>query len=216
MSSGILLCRGNSLSRLSELRCLDIKDCFIVNDWKHELFRSDVIDFLRDKKIIHYLNREPMSVLPIELYTDFNIEYCQLNVLPEEYETSATRKYLNHHNVETKSMSDKMIPYSTDGGVGFPSMGVVGLVHMSVCLDLDDIYIIGMDFFEDDYYTHHSYYGTKEVHDYQKEKNKAMAPFVENFIKTQPKNKRFTFYTNSSFNPNLENVRVIRSEKYDS
>ena len=64
MSSGVLLCRGNSLNRILELYSIDVDCCYIVNEWKAELENPEISNFLVDKDIVHYLNRESFSLLP--------------------------------------------------------------------------------------------------------------------------------------------------------
>lgn len=212
MSSILILCRGNSLSRINEItQEFDLYG--IVNEWNSQLKEEKFIDLLFNKKIIHYINRDiSTSILDKSYYNAFNIEYCQTNVMNNEYQGSEAKVKLDNMGVKSKPLCDGVIQHSIDGEGGFPSNGMTALVHSVVCLGCEDVTVIGMDFFQDNYYTHHSSMGGKNVRDYQVKKNKIMIPFLTDFIKKN-NNVNFNFYTNSDFNPKLKNVKIHRREE---
>ena len=59
-----------------------------------------------------------------------------------------------------------------------------------------------MDFYETKYFN-----GTPQKN-YQIKKGEVLKQFITDFIRKY-KNVKYTFYTNSNFNPNLSNVKVI-------
>ena len=205
-NSMLIMCRGNSLSRVQEIN-QKYEQYGIINEWKDQLEQETFKELLIGKNMMHYVNRDARVILPKYQYDEYNIKYCQLNVLEPEYNRSPIRQVLNNSGIETEFMCEDLVKYSSNGRGGFPSTGVMALVHSVVCLKKKNVCVIGMDFFEDDYYTHHTNLGVKEVQEYQKKKNINMKPFVTNFLK-QNKEVNFVFYTNSSFDPKLDHEEI--------
>ena len=79
---------------------------------------------------------------------------------------------------------------------GFPSTGILATVNAAMNSHVKNIYIIGLDFFESDYFSHHSHSMKPEVFDYQKKKGIIMKSYLTDII-SHFKDKKFYFCTNS-------------------
>lgn len=206
----VIVCRGSSVSRIKELDdAYDI--CLLVNEWNTELKKHKTIsDFLlRQACNVHVINRDARSFLEKDQYRDYKIDHCQLNVREPEYNGSQLRKWLESNGIKTKFLSEELVPISKTGAGGFPSTGVLTVAHAAKVLKAKRIDVIGIDFFEADYFSHHSHTMKPEVRDYQVKKGVVMKEYTAHLLSLFP-NTEFRFFTNSSFNPNLPNVKVLK------
>ena len=208
INSCAVICRGASSGRIKELR--DQYDvCLLVNEWMTELDKfQDISEFILNQKVvIHVINRDGRSLLRNEQYDKYAITHCQLNVREPEYNQSPLKNHLDRNGIKSKFLSEEMVPISKTGAGGFPSTGVLAVAHAAQVIKAKEIDVIGLDFFEANYFSHHSHSKTPQVLDYQKKKGIVMkeytAELLSKFSTTQ-----FTFYTNSTFNPKLKNVTV--------
>ena len=205
-----VICRGKSSTRLSELD--DQYDiCILVNEWKTELDKFDFIsNFIKTQKnVIHTINRDGRSLLRKEQYEKYAISHCMLNVREPEYTQSPLKKHLDRYGIKSTFLSEDMVPISKTGAGGFPSTGILAVAHAAQVVKADVVHVIGLDFFEDDYFSHHSHSMKSEAQDYQKKKGLVMKGFAHELLSKFP-NIKFTFFTNSSFDPNLSNVKIVR------
>lgn len=206
----VVICRGASSARLSELKA-DYDVCLLVNEWTSELDRFDFISsFIQGQNnVIHVINRDGRSLLRKEQYEKYAITHCQLNVREPEYNQSPLKNHLDRLEVESKFLSEEMVPISKTGAGGFPSTGVLAVAHAAQVIKADKIHVIGLDFFEDDYFSHHSHSKKPEAQDYQKKKGLVMKEYTSNLLAKFP-DIDFVFFTNSSFDPRLKNVKIVR------
>ena len=93
-----------------------------------------------------------------------------------------------------------MVPISKTGAGGFPSTGVLAVAQAAQVVSADIIHVIGLDFFEADYFSHHSHSKKPESQDYQKKKGVVMKTFMSQLLSKFP-DAEFTFFTNSTFEP---------------
>jgi hypothetical protein len=209
-STCVVICRGASSARLTELTiCYDT--CLLVNEWSSELTKFEFIStFIKDqKKVIHVVNRDGRSLLRKEQYEEYAITHCQLNVRQPEYTQSPLKHRLDRIDVKTKFLSEELVPISKTGAGGFPSTGVLAVAHAAQVIKADTIHVIGLDFFEADYFSHHSHSKKPEAQDYQKKKGLVMKAFTTKLLAKFP-DIEFVFFTNSSFDPSLNNVKIVR------
>ena len=204
----VVVCRGASSARIKELEgSYDV--CLLVNEWMTELDKfQEISDFILDQKVvIHVINRDGRSLLRNEQYRKYAITHCQLNVREPEYNQSPLKNHLDRNQIRSTFLSEEMVPISKTGAGGFPSTGVLAVAHAAQVVKAKNIDVIGLDFFEADYFSHHSHSKTPEVLDYQKKKGIVMKEFTAELLSKFPET-NFTFYTNSTFDPKLKNVIV--------
>ena len=123
--------------------------------------------------------------------------------------------YLDSMDVKSKFLEEEILNYSEPRNPGemrlpgFPTMGVLTTAHAAACLGYKDITVVGLDFYEAEYLTVCSSSLTKEAPKKSGiDKAPRMKNFLTEFLKKFP-NTNFTFYTYSTFNPNLKNVKII-------
>jgi hypothetical protein len=209
----LVLCRGNSLSRISEIKGQDFDLVCLVNEWGKQVFlQQEFKDILMGKNAVHYLNREPGLSWVIGLESFVNVEKYILNVLEGEFEHSPIPKMILGVKEDAKivPLNDNMYDHGLKvhpGRASFPSTGVLALVDSVVNLGSSDVTVIGLDFFESEYFSENSFTLKKEPGENQKKKGSLMKDFVTKFLEKNPKI-NFTFVTNSDFNPELDNVKI--------
>jgi len=198
-----ILCRGSSMSQ-AEKYFHDLSDnMIIVNEFNEELKNSFVDELFQKKNITHIVSRDTgLSNLRPEYYMKYGINKAILNIFKEEYDRyPAMRRLLEYYNLTTSCLPDIMKPFQKEGG-GFPTTGVISIVYSTIVLEKKDIHIAGMDFYEKDYFIN------TPANDHQKKKGIVMKQFIKDFIQKHKK-VNYTFYTDSGFNPNLKNVKII-------
>jgi len=199
-----ILCRGSSM-KMAEKYFHDIHgDMIAVNEFNVELKNKFVQDLFREKNVIHLVSKDAgLSNLHPEYYKKYNITEAILNRFEDQAAHCRSMKsLLNNYGLKTKYLPDSMKNYQKTGG-GFPTTGSIAILYATLILSKKDIYIAGMDFYETDYFN------STPSKDYQKEKGRLLKNFVIDFIKNQ-KDVNYTFYTESNFNPDLENVSVVK------
>ena len=206
MNKALILCRGNSLSRAAEIANNHYDACFIVNKWDEQL-AMPLFSFLKKQNLFHFLNRERQNILAPVTYWEFGIQQAYLNILKKEMPKSVVAKVLRALNIKCIPMSEDVKQWALDGKASFPSCGVSALVSIAAGLKAKEITVIGMDFFQADYFTYHASKGGKEVKDYQRVKNARMMEFVQNFCKANP-SITFNFVTESNL-PSSDNIHVL-------
>ena len=96
--------------------------------------------------------------------------------------------------------------------VAIPTMGIVTTVDVAATLGYKDITILGIDFYESEYLTVCSSTQTKHAPTKSGiDRAPLMKGYLKKIIEKFPDTK-FTFYTYSSFNPNLDNC-IIKSKE---
>jgi hypothetical protein len=221
MKSILILCRGKSLENYNLLN--KKFDCVaIVNDFRREVSQdANLVNFLRSNRLIHYVCREYFSLPTVEMVNVLGIEYCQLNALQGELDsgTNNVSRVLDHHKIPYKPMGEKIIPYSLDGirqtdvrpfpHLSIPTTGIVAVLDAASNKGFTDITVLGIDFYESEYLTVCSSTNTKEA---PKKSGIDKAPYMKSFLTDQLKklpDVNFEFYTYSSFDPGLPNVKII-------
>ena len=198
-----ILCRGSSMIQAGKYFHDVEGDMIAVNEFNEELKNDFVHRLFENKNVIHMVSKDAgLSNLRPEYYKKYNIDNVVLNRFQDEFnECAHMRGLLESFGLRPSYLPDTMKPFQKDGG-GFPTTGSIAILYATLVLNKKDIHIAGMDFYEKDYFN------KIPVKDYQKEKGKFLKQFIIEFIKKY-KDVNYTFYTDSDFNPNLKNVKVI-------
>jgi len=209
-SSCVVICRGASSARLSELTT-NYDTCLLVNEWSTELDKFELVSsFIKNQKnVIHMINRDGRSLLRSEQYKEYAITHCQFNVRQPEYSQSPLKHHLDKNDIKSICLSEEMVPISKTGAGGFPSTGVLAVAHAAQVVKADIVHVIGLDFFESNYFSHHSHSMNPEVLDYQKKKGVVMKTFTVELLSKFP-DTEFVFFTNANFDPKLDNVKIVK------
>lgn len=220
MKKMLILCRGKSLENYKNLE--DNFDCVgIVNDFRREVQDENLCNFLRGQNLIHYVCREYFSLPTVQMVKDLGIKYCQLNAMQGEIEsgTNNVSRQLSSMGIPFRVMEEGIVPYSLDGirrtqtrpfpHLSIPTTGIVAVLDAASNKGYKDVTVLGIDFYESEYLTVCSSTNTKEA---PKRSGIDKAPYMKEFLTNQIKklpDVKFTFYTYSSFNPELDNVTII-------
>ena len=210
------------MEKIKELSQEKYDLCVIINDWNREVEFDYVEEFLSNQtKIYHYICREYFALLSKDIYEKFNIEKVYLNCLEKEYKgippygKNRLKAILDGMNVASDYLGDEILKYSEPRSStelrlpGFPTMGVLTTTHVAACLGYEEVTVVGLDFYEAEYLTVCSSTNTKEA---PKKSGIDKAPRMKNWMKgviEKVPNTNFTFYTYSSFNPCLKNVKIV-------
>lgn len=150
-----ILGRGKSLERLSEI--IDkFDDCFIVNDWRLEAMIFE--DYLKGKRIIHFLNADRRSYLGCKIYrmlgiTRGFISWTKLHEAPGRGKISRGKNTVAAAmNKYSKELYMRYMPdFLFDACNNLNSAGLICLLYVSLVLRPEAIWIAGIDFYCDDY-----------------------------------------------------------------
>ncbi len=202
-----ILCRGTSMT-MAETYFYDLsKDMIIVNEFNEELQKDFVSKLFESKHITHLVGADAgLSNLTKEYYKKYNITNVILNRFEDQAPAiSRMKELLASFGLKTSYLPDSMKKFQKEGG-GFPTTGIISLVYSTIVLNKTDIHVAGMDFYEKDYFIN------IKANEHQKKKGLVMKSFIENFMSVHP-DVKYTFYTNSSFKSNLQNVIIVDSQE---
>lgn len=216
MSNTIILCRGESLKNIKNLNPHDFDKTIIVNNFENESQNIDIRNFLlNSKEIIQYVGRDIQSITSNKFYKYFNIKNVVLNVLEKEFKgigpykgIPQNKKILDRFGINNSFLNNEIVKYSLDKDnpnnlrqPSFPTTGILCLVDQIINHDSSNITVIGMDFYEKNYFTNHNVTNTKNVTKNHKIKGGKMKLFLNDFYLNFCLNNNITInlVTESSF-----------------
>lgn len=162
-----VICKGKSLERLT-LVSDNFTDCFIVNYFEKELEKFSNI--FQSKNIIQFVNRRGTIRMPKRIYEKFNITELQYN-LPErikgqktELVDKKTKKRLREYsefNLKLNFLPEELLVwnkffrpyenYPNEYTFKHPNTGIQACIYAAQIVRPKNLYIIGLDFYQDDY-----------------------------------------------------------------
>jgi len=237
MKKVCILCRGKSLLDINYIP--DDADLYItVNRFADELRDVNISNKLKNKKLHHMTSLSPEELdgmIIDECFIQYDYRKLVLPYLSETIPASVpTVKCRNSIVLKGKVLSDKCKSYMFKRGerpdgdtryaYSFPTSGLATVCYAAVDLKADNIHIIGLDFYdgvaaefgEDS--NVYAYIGSDldndEIALRRGEDADMMKDFFTNFVKKFPE-KTFSLYTNSSYNEDLDNLKVITLNEED-
>lgn len=193
--------RGISATRYP----LDCDLYILVNEWDNVINRDRVFAPLWGENFWHIVNREHTAPMSREAYKQLRIDGVTCNTHGTEFNESPIAGRIRAMGLEPRPLDAPMIEYSQDGDGGYPSTGILAVVWAATRSLVDRVDICGIDFFEAEYYAHHSHTRKKEVADYQPRKGPIMKQFLMDFCDQIPTT-TFMIWTDAEFDcppPNL-------------
>ena len=203
--SNVLVCgRGGSLTAIGELR--EDYDCVILINEFNRFSResAEMKTFLKGKNITQFLNITEAG-LDQEFIDEFEITKIFVTRLTPNGETSWWREPRHHRRPEAFGLVCNYQPEELE-----PYMPIVenssdiALLYSLLALDAKEIDVIGLDFYEAEYYLDHSEPDVQNEDD-----TKRIKGAHERIISLFP-NTTFRYYTKSSFEPQKENCTITR------
>ena len=222
MKSVAVLCRGKSLQYIPMIP--EVDEYIIVNRFGDELEIEYLSSRLMGKQITQILSlvpEEPQLMLERDHYRKFDIKKIILPYIAETVPGAPIPIQNKSGNIPWSVLSDNLKPYmysrnerpdgDTRYAYSFPTSGLAGVGYATVDLDVDDIYIIGLDFY-DTGYAYGKEFESDEVAIRRGENPNMMKSFFTEFVKKSPK-KNYKLYTCSSYNEKIDNLTVYNLEK---
>ena len=193
-----ILCRGKSLESLNKFED-KFNKCFIVNDFEKEIVKFENI--LNKKEIIHFVSRISKVSLQKKQYKKFNIRSVQMSVAFDLFDYQFMTSYLKYKlfnlNIDLMPKSFAKIlclkPYSkiknkSNYRAKFPNTGLMSIFYTAEYLNVENIYICGLDFYTADY-VFRSKRASPLVVQHQKFLELGLVNFYLNFIREKKKHK---------------------------
>jgi|GEM_PF-2757103 hypothetical protein len=225
-----ILCRGESLKEIELLP--EVEEYVIVNGFSDEFEIEYIKNILFDKKITHVLSLGTLNhahpsgspngcfgaMLEKNNFKEFNIEKIVLSYVAECLPHDADNKVI--HTVKNKKgdvipvycLSDNhkkyMIKNHPRYKFTYPSCGMGSVALSAVDLNKKNIYIIGMDFYENSGYLKRGVYESQEAAIKRSStEGQQLKKFLPNFISQHP-SINFNIYTYANLDSTLENFKI--------
>ena len=206
-----IICKGKSILGLPDIE-KKFDACFIINQFEKELYHFE--DIFKKKKIIHFVNRIRTAAMNKKTYKYFEINKIQMAVPFNLFDKKLMVSYLKYKYIglEVKMMSKSILHKFHYTGKDayknkFPNTGILSILFASEILKVKNIYIIGLDFYTDDYL-----YKTKTSNPveitHQRFLNLKITDFFLDYIEKK-KNTNFFLRTNYQFTHKPKNLILI-------
>lgn len=206
-----IICKGRSLLGLPEIENKFDK-CFIINNFEKELHHFENI--FKKKKIIHFVNRIRTAVMKKETYKYFEIDKIQMAAPFKLFDKKFIVSYLmyKYFGLEVETMSKSVLHKFHYTGKGaykdkFPNTGILSILYVAEILKVENIYIIGLDFYTDKYLYKTKTSNPVEV-THQRFLDLKIIDFFLDFV-DKKKNTNFFLRTNYKFKHKPENLFLI-------
>ena len=227
-----ILCRGKSLQYLHKLPEFD--EYIIVNKFDEELKRSDIIDKLGDKPITHVVGYSPTltgNMISNNCYKDFNIQKIVVPYVREYTQDKSLTIEGRDGIIPVESLSDNVKKHMWTPDIDprpdwhhkkefdLPTTGMAAICHASIDREFDDIYIIGMDFYDgwdksiNGFKKGSGYAYNTDLNQDGSQETEPMKQFLTENITEKLSNKTFHLYTLGNYQSNLKNMNVVNLNK---
>jgi len=202
-----VLGRGSSLSLMNLFSMNSYDEVFINNNFNNELNNEEIFNFVKDKKIKHFVNREVISILDTKWYKELDIE-CVVNIPMAETNSSVVYSRIVKR-IKTHFLRYQMIAASIDKKGGYPTTGILSVIYAVEMLKATEVSIIGIDFYEANYYDNNAgRMANSSVNEHQVKKGLVMKSFLRSYIEKHPE-VQFEIVTKSVERWEFDNVRYL-------
>lgn len=205
-----LLGRGESLLDINKLKDKSIDICIICNTFMDELKNEDIWDFVKDKKIVHIVSKVGGAPLSKEMYQKLNMMHCVINRSKDEWVNYPNKKIIEGYNIDVGLIPIPESVINNAFGISqyvntIPSTGFVGLAFGVFELNPDNVYIIGVDFYETPFMSTGRIWNRTSIKNLRE---KQMKDWLIQLVKKTP-NVKYNILTRSSYRFDEPNVEFI-------
>lgn len=212
---GVIL-KGSSIIRLNEIND-KFEDCFIVNNIDKNKNNEDseyslVAPLIKNKKIVHFVNRLKTAPLLKDHYKELGIKDVQFTKVLLDAELTKMKRIYESFGLTCHRLPETLLSYN-DYFLGkgnyekkHPNTGVLSIIYATKIIKPKNIWIIGLDFYEADYLYRRPWHWELEN---QRDKMKTLdipGQFVK-LVKENP-NVNFNVISNANF-PLIENLNIL-------
>ena len=198
--AAVVICRGQSLSGLKHLSNDMVSigvayDLYFVNRFRELLLEPSAVELANSaKKVSQYINNEIINLESLETYKKLHVSEIQSN----KKKIDPDRPDFIREGLLGAEIDMTFIPNSTSAErYKLISSGLGCAAFCTTKKKYDQIFVIGLDFFETDYFHYHVHTNEKSVKEYQPEKGKkAKLQFLQLVEHTPDVN--FKLYTKSN------------------
>ena len=153
-----ILGKGSSLVFLKKYY-LNFQSCYVLSDFDDEF--KIYKEYLQNKKIIHFANREPLSRLKKRTYEEYNIKDVQLSTRFsfDTFKTLTTYlKYkIRNPSLKVNLLDTKALKYNQglpkEYKNKFPNTGILSILYAIDYISPKNLWIFGIDFYSTPYST---------------------------------------------------------------
>ena len=206
-----IICKGKSILGLPEIE-KEFDECYIVNFFEKELYHFETV--FRKKKIIHFVNRIRTAAMKRETYKHFKIHNIQMAAPFKLSDKKFIVSYLKYRylGLKVNTMSKKVLHkfhYTGNDAYKnkFPNTGILSILYASEVLSVKNLYIIGLDFYTNDYLYKTPTASPFEVTN-QRFINLKITDFFLNYIENK-QDTNFYLRTNYKFSNRPKNLILI-------
>jgi len=205
---GIVL-KGESLSRISEI--VDkFQFCFIVNN--NDLEYKKFANFIKNKEIVHFVNRSKTAPLRRKYYRELNITDIQFNKAELDEEIVKVKRIYERYGLNCHLLPKELLSYN-DYFLGkgnyerkHPNTGVLSIIYAAHIIKPKRIWIIGLDFYQSDYLFRRRWNNPLNGQREKMEKLNISGQFIE-LVKSNP-NIQFNMITKATL-PKVDNLNIL-------
>ena len=205
---GIVL-KGSSLSRIAEISN-KFENCFIVNNNNLE-YRS-FSEFIKSKKIVHFVNRSKTAPLKRKYYRELGIKDIQFNKAEIDDEIRKVKKIYENFGLNCHFLPKELLMYNDYfSGKGayerkHPNTGVLSIIYATHIIKPKRLWIIGLDFYESDYLFRRRWNNPLDGQREKMEKLNISGQFIQ-LVESNPEIS-FNMITNATL-PKVKNLNIL-------
>lgn len=205
--TSIIICRGESLSAIDliDQNTPNNFDIYFVNRCR-DLVDIETIQNLVKKsgKCYQYVNNEHINLETLETYSKLKIDHLQSNKKESDHDSP----YFLKTNIFNNQIKISFIPEDVlENRYKLISSGLGCAGFCTTEKKYKKIIIIGLDFFESNYYHYHVHTGNKAVKEYQPAKGKKAKLQFFDLISNTP-DVQFVLYTKADLS-NIKNIKNL-------
>ena len=209
---GLICCRGKSLIYYKNLFDYKFDFIYLINEFNRFIVEDqDLLNFLIKKSEEGHLTQQiNISVSGVDRYLldNINVKDIIATRLPVNGERVWWREHvnmntLNHLNRDLSLQPETISPYMqyVENSLG------VAMLNLIIDKDCDELFVIGSDFYEEDYYLSHKEYDWEETS--RKETQDRLKKGFDTLVDQFP-NVNFKIFTCSTYQNTSDNCQVVK------
>ena len=209
---GLICCRGRSLEHYKKLFDTKFDFIYLINEFNRFIVEDkNLLNFLRKKSEEGHLTQQiNISVSGVDKYLldSISVKDIIATRLPANgknfwWRENVNMNVLNHFNRTLSLQPETISPYMkhVENSLG------VAMLNLIIDKNCDEIFVIGSDFYEEDYYLSHKEYDWEETSkkETQDRLKRGFDALVNNFPDV-----KFKIFTCSTYKNISDNCKVVK------
>lgn len=156
LESFAILGKGSSLRFIKDYY-MHFESCYVLSDFDEELYLYEI--YFKNKKIIHFANRESLSMMRRSTYNNFKINYIQLSTKLNINDLKILKTYLlykiKNPRLKVFFLDNWALAYnknfSKEYKNKFPNTGILSILYAIDYISPRNLWIFGIDFYTSPY-----------------------------------------------------------------